>query len=83
MKQQIFYQRATSHMSKGPRSCNSEGPWISSKGHTPDMVYWNLHQTYLLEVDLTQISTDYETLFTIYHVRIHVAYSSMVISLGP
>ena len=31
---------------------------------------------------LTQISSDHETIFTIYHVRIHVHLSSMIVFLG-
>ena len=38
----------------GPWPCNCEGPWFSSNGHITNMVYWNLHQSYLLEVGLMQ-----------------------------
>jgi hypothetical protein len=48
-----------------------------------DMVRWNMRQSYLLEVDMTQIPTNHETLFVICYVNIHVNFSSMIICLDP
>ena len=49
------------------------------------MVYMNLHEAYLLEVDVTQILADHEneTLFIVCHVGVHVDFSSVIISLDP
>ena len=41
------------------------------------MVSRNLHQAHLLEVGLTKILRDHETLSIIRHVGIHVDFSSM------
>jgi hypothetical protein len=53
--------RVTSHMSQGPWPCNCEGLRLSSKSRTnclTNMVCWNVCQTYLLELELTQIPTN-------------------------
>ena len=50
------------------------------KGHTIAII---LCHAYLLEVGMTQKSTDHETLFLICHVGIRVDFSSMIISLPP
>ena len=42
----------------------------------------NLRQTHLLEVGLTKIPGDHETLSIIRHVGLHVDFSSMKSSLG-
>ena len=47
-----------------------------------DMVSWNLHQAYFLEVGLTQISVDHAPLSTTSHVGLHVDFSSTNFSLG-
>ena len=47
-----------------------------------DMVYRNLHQAYLLEVDLTQIPADHAPLSTTYHVGLHEDFTSTNFSLG-
>ena len=47
------------------------------------MVRRDLRHAYLLEVGLTQIPANHEIISIVYHVRVHVDYSSMVISLGP
>ena len=46
------------------------------------MVSQNLCQTHLLEVDLTKILGDHETLSKVHHVRLHVDFSSMKDPLG-
>ena len=48
-----------------------------------DMVYLKLRRAYLLEVNLTQILADHETLFIVYNVRIYVDFSSIIITLCP
>ena len=45
------------------------------------MVSWNLRQTHLLEVDLTIIPEDHETLSIVRHVGLHVDFSSTKSSL--
>ena len=56
---------------------------FSSKGCNTDIVYRNLCEAYLVEVGLTQITTNHDTLLIVCHVGIHVDFSSMIISLGP
>jgi hypothetical protein len=46
------------------------------------MVSWNLHQAHLLEVGLTKIPGDHETLSIVRHVGLHVDFSSMKSSLA-
>ncbi len=46
------------------------------------MVSRNLHQAHLLEVGLTKIPGDHETLSIVRHVGLHVDFSSMKSSLG-
>ena len=75
--------RATSHTSQGSWQCNYKDSWFSAKAHTTDIVYRNLCQAHLLEVDFTHIPADHETLFVIYHVGIHVEFSFMILSLNP
>ena len=84
--------RATSHMSQGLWPMWLWGPLILKdctmrNGKTGfvefDMVNWNLHQAYFLKVGLAQSLADYKTLFTIYHMGIHVDLLSMIISTGP
>jgi hypothetical protein len=48
-----------------------------------DMAYSKLSKAYFLEVDLTQIMADNETLSIVYHVRIYVDFSSIIMSLCP
>jgi hypothetical protein len=43
--------------------------------------FWRWLDAYLLEMDLTQISTHHETSFIICHVEFHIDFSSMIISL--
>ena len=45
------------------------------------MVFRNLCQAHLLEVGLMKNWGDYETLSTVYHVGLHVDFSSMESSL--
>ena len=45
------------------------------------MVSWNLHQAHLLEVNLTQIPGDHETLSIVRHVGPPIDFSSMKSSL--
>ena len=45
------------------------------------MVFQNLRLTHLLEVDLTGIPRDHETLSTVSHVGLHVDFSFMKSSL--
>ena len=82
-----FTLRTTSQKSQGPWPCICEGSSLSSKGRTSFLAYmvWhNLCQDYLLEVDLMQIMGDHETLFIVWHVKIHIDFSFMTIyeSLG-
>jgi hypothetical protein len=46
------------------------------------MVSHNVCQAHLLEVGLTKIPGNHETLFIVYHVELHVAFSSMKYSLN-
>ena len=46
------------------------------------MVSWNLCHAHLLEVGMTKILGDHETLSTICHVGFHVDYSSIKYALG-
>ena len=46
------------------------------------MVSQNLRHAHLLEVGLTEIMGDHETLSTVRHVRLHVYFPSMNSSLG-
>ena len=46
------------------------------------MVYRNLHQAYLLEVDMIQIPVDHAPLSTTYYVGFHVDFSSTNFSLA-
>ena len=46
------------------------------------MVSRNLRETHLLEVDLTKIPGDHETLSIVRHVELHVDFSSIKSSLG-
>ena len=46
------------------------------------MVSWNLIQAHLMEVRLTKIQGDHETLSIVRHVGLHVDFSSMKSSLG-
>jgi hypothetical protein len=46
------------------------------------MVSWNLHQAHFLEVGLTKILGDHETLSKVRHVGLRVDFSSMKYSLG-
>lgn len=55
-------------------------PYQLFYGH--DMPKFVSGQAYLLEVGMMQILTDHETLSIISHVRIHVHFSSMTISLN-
>ena len=83
-KLKVLVLRAASPTSQGPWPCNCEGPCLSSKGRTScltDMVCWNLCHAYPLEVDLTQIPTNHETLSIVCHVGIYVDFSSTTISL--
>jgi hypothetical protein len=76
---------ATSHMSQGLWPRKHEGPQLSSKvcsNSLINMVYWNLHWAYLLEVGMTQIPTNHETFFILCHVGINVDFSSMIIFLA-
>ena len=75
--------RTNSSPSQSPQLCNCEGLKYSSKGRIIDMVCWNLHQAYLLRMGLVQIPTDHETMFIVYHVRVHVDSSSTIIFLSP
>ena len=45
------------------------------------MVSRNLRQAHLLEGGLTKISEDHETLFIVWHVGLHVDFSSMKYAL--
>ena len=78
----LTHLRATSHMSQGPWPCYYKGPWFSSKVCTLTWFAKILHRTCLLEVDLTQITADYETLFKVYHVGTRVDFLSMIVSLS-
>ena len=46
------------------------------------MVSWYLHQAHLLEVNLTQILGNHETLSKVHHLGLHVDFSSTKASLG-
>jgi hypothetical protein len=46
------------------------------------VVSQNLHQAHLLEVGLTKVPGDHETLSIVCHVGLHVDFSSMKSSLG-
>ena len=71
--------RATSHT----WPCKCESPWFSSKGHTIDMVYWECALGYIFGRWVTcKFWYNHETLLIVCHVRIHVDFSSMMISLG-
>ena len=54
--------RAASHMVQGLWPYTCEGPWFSSKGHTTNMVCWNMCHANLLKVGLTQIMANYKTI---------------------
>lgn len=82
--------KVTSHMSQRPWLCSHEDPWLSSKGraiHVTDMFCRDLHQDYLLEMNLMQNLTNHETLSIIRHIQIHVLdFPSMITflwTLGP
>ena len=51
--------------------------------HHIDMACWILHQAYFLEVGLMQNYGRSSILFLTCHVRMHVGFSFMIISLGP
>jgi hypothetical protein len=55
------------HVTHEPRlwPCICEGPWFSSTCRTIDMVCWNLHWAYFLEMGMIQIPAYHETLFIV------------------
>ena len=56
--------------------------FVMLKNNKNFMVFLNLRQAHLLEVGLTKIPRDHETLSIVRHVDLHVDSSSMESSLG-
>ena len=48
-----------------------------------ELVWWDLHKAYFLEMGLTQIKAYHENILIIRHVNTQVGFSYVMISLGP
>ena len=68
-------------MSQFERICHV-GKYLKTMFAIIEMVSRNLCQAHLLEVGLTKIPGDHETLSIVRHVRLHVDFSSMKFSVG-
>ena len=56
--------------------------YVVLKNTKKNMVSRNLRQAHLLEVGLTKIPGDHETLSIVRHVELHLDFSSMKFSMG-